>query len=143
MQKRFYTKDDSGFEGISGATVTRSTSKSRIVLIFLFLLIGAGLLFVGVKLLGMQSGSINNTPTTPTPTIIEEQATPVPTEVPTTPSPTAQPLTISVLNGSGVSGAAGDMSQELKKLGYTVSSTGNADAFTYTGITVKIKKSKS
>jgi hypothetical protein len=156
MQKRFYTKDDSGFESLGSATVTKTASKSRLVLIFLFLIIGAGLLFVGVKLLGMQSSNKQVAVVTPTPTLMptdtptpEVTATPSASLTPTpstklTPSPTVtQSLTLSVLNGSGTPGAAGDMASALKKLGYTVASTGNADSFTYTGITVKIKKSKS
>jgi hypothetical protein len=160
MQKRFYTKDDSGFESLGSASVTKTTSKSRLVLIFLFLIIGAGLLFVGVKLLGMQSESKKMAVVTPTPTVMPtDTPTPVLTVTPSaspalTGKPTLTPtgkitptvtqsLTLSVLNGSGTPGAAGDMASSLKKLGYTIASTGNADAFTYTGITVKIKKSKS
>lgn len=168
MQKRFYTKDDSGFESLSSASVTKTTSKSRLVLIFLFLIIGAGLLFVGVKLLGMQSENKKMAVVTPTPTLMPtDTPTPELTATPSaspaltgkiTPSPTGkiaatptgkitptvvQSLTLSVLNGSGTPGAAGDMASSLRKLGYTVATTGNADAFTYTGITVKIKKSKS
>jgi hypothetical protein len=48
-----------------------------------------------------------------------------------------------VLNGSGVKGAAGDASSLLKKAGYTVSSTGNADTFDYTKTVIKLKKSRA
>ena len=51
-------------------------------------------------------------------------------------------ITVAVLNGSGTKGAAREMSSALTNAGYTVSKTGNADSFTYTDITVQIKKSK-
>jgi len=75
-----------------------------------------------------------------------------PTEAPTSkPSPTATPtpaldrtkLNVSVLNGSGVPGAANKTAATLKGLGYVVAATGNADKYTYTGVTVKVKKDKS
>ena len=161
MQKRFYTKDEGGFESMS-ATVVKSTSKSRLVLVFLFFLVGAGLLFVGVKLLSMQQENQVVIAPTPTPTsspLISEAPTPTEVIVPssvskapqTTPTPTvaasttpsSKKLTISVLNGSGTAGAAGGASDALKELGYTVSFTGNAPSFTYEGITINIKKSKN
>lgn len=51
-------------------------------------------------------------------------------------------LVISVLNGSGTSGAARGISSLLTNLGYTVKTVGNADGFAYRDITIKIKKSK-
>lgn len=139
------------------ATVVRSTSKSRLVLVFLFFLVGAGLLFVGARLLSMQQEQVAVVPT-PTPTsspLITEEPTPTEEATPsavtkapqTTPTPTttssAKSLTLSVLNGSGTPGAAGDAADALKELGYTVSFTGNASAFTYEGITINIKRSKN
>jgi LCP family protein required for cell wall assembly len=47
----------------------------------------------------------------------------------------AQPLRVQVLNGNGVSGAAGDMAQRLEALGYIVVSVGDADR-TYPTTTV-------
>jgi hypothetical protein len=54
---------------------------------------------------------------------------------PTSPTSTAAPnpedLTVQVLNGNGVSGAAGVVADELKTLGYSVSQVGDAEEFTY------------
>ncbi len=52
-------------------------------------------------------------------------------------------LSIAVTNGSGIEGAGGKVANTLKELGYNVVSTGNADNYNYTGITIKVKKGKS
>lgn len=49
---------------------------------------------------------------------------------------------ITVQNGSGVTGAAGDAADVLRTAGYTISSTGNADNSDYADVTIKIKNSK-
>ncbi|MDO8269874.1 MAG: LytR C-terminal domain-containing protein [Candidatus Levybacteria bacterium] len=51
-------------------------------------------------------------------------------------------LKIAVLNGSGVAGAATKVSDALKKLGYDVVSSGNADNFDYTDTTIQVKSTK-
>ena len=48
-------------------------------------------------------------------------------------------LTIAVKNGSGVTGAAAKASNFLKDLGYTVSSTGNADNSDYENTVIEVK----
>jgi hypothetical protein len=72
---------------------------------------------------------------TPTPSVSSE-----PTVKPTGAKKSVS-LTVAVLNGSGTKGAAKSLSTALSDAGYTVSRTGNADAFTYTGVTIQIKKS--
>lgn len=52
-------------------------------------------------------------------------------------------ITITVENGSGQVGVAGKASDFLKEKGYNVSSTGNADKYTYSGATIKVKSSAS
>ncbi len=52
-------------------------------------------------------------------------------------------LSVIVQNGSGTEGVAGKAADVLKELGYNVASTGNADNYNYTGVTVKVKKEKS
>lgn len=52
-------------------------------------------------------------------------------------------LTVQILNGSGVAGAAKGVSQTLQVLGYKIAGTGNADAFTYENVVIQVKKSKS
>ena len=51
-------------------------------------------------------------------------------------------LTIAVKNGSGVTGAAAKASNFLKDLGYTVSSTGNADNSDYENTVIEVKSTK-
>jgi hypothetical protein len=65
-----------------------------------------------------------------------------------TPTPKSKPaageldktkVSIEVQNGSGEAGVASKMATFLKDLGYTVSSTGNADNYEYTGVTIQTK----
>jgi hypothetical protein len=79
---------------------------------------------------------------TPTPglaAVALSTTTPIPTVV--RPSPTTvseeNNTPIRVLNGSGIAGTAGKMKDALEALGYTDITTGNADAFTYTDITIR------
>lgn len=51
-------------------------------------------------------------------------------------------LKIVVQNGSGVTGAAAQAANVLKAAGYTIASTGNADASDYTDLTIRIKPSE-
>ena len=46
-------------------------------------------------------------------------------------------------NGSGVVGAAKKAADALKELGYGISSTGNADNYDYTNVTIQVKSGKS
>lgn len=75
--------------------------------------------------------------------------TPVATEMPsTTPTPAAQTelkredLTVQILNGSGVAGAAGQAKAALEKLGYKNVQTGNASASDFAETEVAILKAK-
>lgn len=130
-----------------------SSSKRRIaiIVILVLLLIGAGA--AGVYYLNAKQ-SPSKTAMAPTPTTAPTVA-PSPT-VETSPSPSStvsttpaasntsrKGLTISVLNGSGVSGAAKKAADYLTGLGYTVSSTGNADSDSYTNVSIQMKKSQS
>ncbi len=77
---------------------------------------------------------------------------PKPTEVPPTPTPIIempvevdlQAYSIEVLNGSGVTGAAGDAQEALEEEGFKVDSVGNADStdFELTKITAAEKVDK-
>lgn len=111
-------------------------------------------LFNAVKIL---TGGSKSAPTpTPSPTVQLEEATPSPEESAietATPTPTINPvdsatgldrsdLSVEIQNGSGEAGVAGKASDLLKGLGYNVVSTGNADNFDYTDVTVKVKASQ-
>ncbi len=102
-------------------------------------------LIIGGALIAVKRGALGRS-------VIPMLAKPTPTSVPTptvlvTPTPTVpvvskEDIKISVLNGGGVKGAAGDMKKLLEAKGYTVTSTGNAPDFTYekTSIIVKFGK---
>lgn len=144
--------------------VERSSGKSRLIITFLilFVLVIAALAgFYFFMLKGQQTKSTVTPTATPTSAV-------TPTTLPSaTPSGLLSPsvskkltispsgsvdkntkldrstITIAVLNGSGVKGAASAISTYLSGLGYKVQSTGNAEVFTYEGITVKAKKANS
>ena len=159
---KFYRKDAHIFDSDTTMVTRSGTSRSKLVLLFLVLLLGAGLIFAGIRFLSLNgTGNDASTLTSLTPTPFATAA-PVPTGEPTptgtgdttptpttsskvTPTPTgkAVALKLEILNGSGHSGVAGTASTSLRKLGYSIIGTGNADSFTFVGYTIKIKKSKS
>ena len=49
---------------------------------------------------------------------------------------TEQPLRLQVLNGNGVGGSAGEMSQTLEGMGFSVESIGNAETKDYQFTTI-------
>lgn len=129
---------------------------------FLYLLAGVLIVLVLFNIVRTLSSSKSPQPSpAPTPSVesvIEEN---VPSELQETPTPqpTATPkaspdpvdkttgldrskLSVSVQNGSGALGVAKKAADFLKGLGYTISSTGNADNFNYTNVTVKVKNSQ-
>lgn len=77
------------------------------------------------------SGGEVKTSESPTPT-------PAPTETPA-PALDKSEWSLEVLNGSGVSGAAKKIANQLTELGYTVVKTGNADKDTYTESQILVK----
>jgi len=137
---------ESAFQG-QPAYVQKTSNKKRLVIIFIvvFLLIIAAL--GALYLLGSTSKHTPQ-PTNPVPSVTVS-ATPTPAspsaQLSPTPeallSPTAKPTTLSVivLNGSGTPGAAGGVASALKTAGYTDVTTGNAKAYTYTGVTIYAK----
>jgi len=99
--------------------------------------------------LGVVAGGVgiywqNKSPTKPAalPTPTSEQT------VSSSPSPTSevqlkkQGLTIQILNGSGVTGAAKTAQDYLEGLGYSVSAVGNASSSSYTSTQISIKDAK-
>lgn len=142
-------------------TSKNSSNRSRIILIVVGIIILIALVAFAVIATGGKGEEIQVSPTpavqTPTPSATE---TPTPEESPTstpkvtptgtktTPEPTAASgtdrsnLKIKILNGSGTPGAASKASDALKKLGYDVVSTDNADNFDYEGVTIQVKSTK-
>jgi hypothetical protein len=70
------------------------------------------------------------------------RATPAPTPIPT-PTPTPEPVidaySVSVLNGSGTVGAAGEAEDLLTKAGFDVTNTGNAKTFDFEETVIQVK----
>lgn len=95
----------------------------------LFLIITLLIVFIGVAVIFRTD--IKNL------VVGEGTSTPTPIASPTpSPTPTPNPLirsdwSLEVLNGSGVSGLAKSVAEELRDLGYPVVKTGNADKQTY------------
>lgn len=134
----------SGVTPESGGTVTANKNekspnkKSPLILLFIVFVICG--FVVGISILSLLSK--NNFKFSSLTSIIKHTPTPTPT---TAPTPTQEPVNmakykISVLNGSGVAGAAAAAKSDLTSAGFTVISTGNASSNT-TQTTVSVKSS--
>ncbi|MDP3941317.1 MAG: LytR C-terminal domain-containing protein [bacterium] len=164
--------DDQAFPRVAQQQQAPKRPKTLLILALFLMLLG-GVLFVGSRLLGTKEDQkkVESARVAPT-AIIVPTDTPVPSEEPSptkkeekketkAPTPTTKEekktidpvdkatgldrsgLTVDILNGSGVSGAAGKMSSLLKDLGYVIGSTGNADNFDYQNVTIQVKSTKS
>lgn len=158
--------DDSNFENVEHPSPYPASQESsftpplpprrRSARKFLYIL-GAILVVLIILNFVRTLGSSKKAPEpSPTPSISIETPSPTPEEtVEPTPSATPKPtptssidktsgldrakLSVSVQNGSGVTGAAAKASDLLKSLGYNVVSTGNADNSNFTNLTIKVK----
>jgi len=130
----FNKKDTVGIPEIS----MHKSNSSRTMIIWstavitVAVLVG-GALFISTK--GVNLPDLSFTMAKPSPT---------PTEAP---SPTPKPvsrgdISIQVLNGGGVVGAASKMKAFLEEKGYTVADTGNTDDYTYDKTAVLVKPGK-
>jgi hypothetical protein len=156
--------DDSPFPSPGLDNNPNSKNRKRFVFLFFAIILILLLAFLGTRFLGQTDNANTDTtpsptefviPTdTPTPEVTEEPSpseneTPTPTKRATTGSSTSsidkasgldrKDLSVVVQNGSGEKGVAGRTSDELKAFGYDVTGTGNADNFTYTDVTIKVK----
>lgn len=146
-----------------------NAKRKRVLFLLIFLLVVGGLVFGASRFLGSSSQKekvdITPTPTefifptdTPAPTEDEDKPTPTPTKAAATATPAPKPssnpkdsatgldrstLSVQVLNGSGVAGAAKKASDVLSGFGYSIASTGNADKEDYQGVTIQVKSAKS
>lgn len=124
----------------------KKQSSKKILWAFLVVLVLA-ILVGGVSFLRFRGGKEVEPTPTPTP-LIESTPTPFPTSgltptpspkpkatpTPTTkPTPTVKPkgVSIRILNGSGVVGAAGKAADFLKSLGYEIVGMGNAENYNF------------
>lgn len=114
---------------------TESRSKKKLLIWALVILIPVALLAGGIVL--VKQGTLPLLSIAPSPT-------PTPTPEPT---PTPQPvnkedITIQILNGGGVPGAASKMKAFLEDKGYTVADVANADDYTYDKTEVQVQEGK-
>jgi len=137
------------------AYVQKSSNRKRLVIIFLVVLVLIVAALGALYLLGSSAKKPPIQPTAPVPTQMPVTPTPASSSATLSPSasasvtpkttskvtPTADlsSLAVSVLNGSGTPGAAGETASALKSAGFTNVTTGNASAYTYTGITIHVK----
>lgn len=124
--------------------VERSSPKPRLLFMFVIVLLLIIVALAGLYFLGANSGKnlLQTIAPAPTPTPASIQI-PTPTIVITQPPLERSDLTIAIRNGSGTAGAARGISTYLDGLGYTLGPVGNADKFTYEGITIHVKQSQS
>lgn len=150
-----------------------SPKKRAFIYLGVFVVLIAGAILLGNYLLSSGNKDETKLATTPTPQVITPtESVVIPTVEPSgmvtpkititpakttitptptvsgkiTPSPvitTAKSLQIEVLNGSGKSGEAVRAASLLKAAGYSITGTGNADAFTYQETVIQIKKTKA
>lgn len=95
-----------------------------LIVLVLFLIVIGAVTFLVFK--NSRSGSISESPT-PESEKLSNIATPEVTTTPIASPVDKKQIKIKVLNGTGVAGDAGLLSDVLKKLGYNTISTGNAD----------------
>ncbi len=147
-----------------------SRGNKRVIFIIIGIIILVALVaFAVIATGGKGENEKNLTPTPAQPTATPSPSpteTPTPTSGKTIPTPTSKitptpskgvptptgstkastldraNLTVAVLNGSGEAGAATKASDALKKLGYDVVSSGNADNFDYETTTIQVKSTK-
>lgn len=75
----------------------------------------------------------------PSPT---KSVTKTPTKAAVSDDTPASEGSVAVQNGSGESGVAGAAATIIKNAGFSIASTGNADNFDYTDVTIQVKSSK-
>jgi hypothetical protein len=164
MQKR--GMEENQFQEIP-QTFTPGRSKKLLPKKTVVLIVFIALIIIAVLFIKLSAKSIKQTTTasaTPSATetpmstdtpIPSSSDTPAPTSTPTpTPAPSSNPidnatgldrskLNVLIENGSGEVGVASKASDYLKGLGYAVASTGNADNYNYTNVTIQVKNGKS
>lgn len=149
--------EETPLEAIPTLSPTKRKINKRFIYLVLAIIVIA-IIFFAYKVFGSGSSSNTNQKSAVASPTKEQTQTPTPSQSPSpsTVSPSATPnsvdkatgldrskLSVIVENGSGGEGVAGKGSDYLKGLGYNVSSTGNADNFDYTNVTIQVKSSKS
>jgi LytR cell envelope-related transcriptional attenuator len=140
--------EQSPFQGQPAYVEKTSSLKKRFIIIFFVILLLIITALAALYLLGSSVKHPVQPPTNPVPSVIPTTTQPSATnaaQLTSSPSATIAPsaspksLAISVLNGSGVPGAAGKIADALTSAGFIHVTTGNAKTYTYTGITIYAK----
>lgn len=121
-----------------------------VILLVIVGFIGGGLWYLKQRSVSQESVS-SEIVSSPTPTFSAVTETPVATPSGKIASPSASVsptvkktgLSVRILNGNGEKGVASEAKKFLEEKGYTVVSTGNADAFDYEETEIDIKEEKS
>lgn len=126
-----------------------------IFFIIILLLLGSVAYFVTRGNSGEQVTESITLPDNSEPEVTEEEPTTAPEESPEPTKeeeeeePTAAPTSatstagsVAVQNGSGESGVAAAAAAILRDSGFSIATTGNADNFEYTNVTIQVKNSK-
>lgn len=130
---------ESTSQGVSFPSIPQSPQKSKKGLVLLIVAIVIILAILGFFIFkGSQSPSA--TPT-PLPTIEETQETPAPTGTPEVLDKSK--IKIEVQNGTGIAGEAAYLQDQLKALGYSNITVGNASSQDETSTTVTFSKTTS
>jgi len=120
--------------------ITMHTQKRMKPIVLWAIIVIVACVVIGTSLIFLTKGSEDGFSiiTAPTPTVspVTDTATPSATALNRT------DISIQVLNGGGVVGAASKMKTVLEEAGYTVKATGNAESYTYTSTEILIKSSK-
>lgn len=147
----------SGSSMPSKKRISKRVALFGIFFVIILLLLGSVAYFVTSSKGESEENTTNITlPDEPESEIIQEETpTPEETEAPTpsiTKSPTksatkdedtpASEGSVAVQNGSGESGVAATAADIIKNAGFSIATTGNADNFDYTDVTIRVKSSK-
>jgi cytoskeletal protein RodZ len=147
----------SGSSMPSKKRISKRVALFGIFFVIILLLLGSVAYFVTSSKGESEENTTNITlPDEPESEIIQEETpTPEETEAPTpsiTKSPTksatkdedtpASEGSVAVQNGSGESGVAAAAADIIKNAGFSIATTGNADNFDYTDVTIRVKSSK-
>lgn len=110
-----------------------------IVLLAIFGAIGAVIAFFGQGSVTLSTVPITPVESQPTTEVPAEAVVESPTPSPATSEVVKSDVSIQVLNGGGVKGAAGLMKTLLENAGYTVENVGNAAEYTYESTEIYVK----
>ncbi|MDO8451638.1 MAG: LytR C-terminal domain-containing protein [bacterium] len=132
----FQKNESMGYPDIS--IHKKRTSKTMVIWAMIVILVAGGI-GLGLVLISRGTLVLPSMFASPSPTPTPE---PSPTPTPTPSSVNREDITLHVLNGGGVPGAATKMKNFLEEKGYSVEDTGNAKEYTYTETMIVVKPGK-